>query len=228
MEVLLVKEEEELVWDGDVHSEQEVQHHASELLVCSTVRAEWETPPTPAPTKHFSMLLTWGADHSPPLSPWLPKPLATYSVWIQNTSACLLIHYSKKEERGNSTVRPDTCKGLQSLYMRKQLERCSYKRTRRWKFRALSSQQPNRFTTPHPNWSMRKPTVMFVSPHTPLWRFCPGAPRWTCPSEQLEIAATPPSQTQGDKSRLQVSRHFWRLLLASFSPALWSDWWWIL
>lgn len=69
--------------------------------------------------------LTWGADHSLLLPLWFPESLAAYSVWTQNTSACLLIHYSRKRKRGNNTVRSETCKGLQPLYVWKRLDRWS-------------------------------------------------------------------------------------------------------
>lgn len=131
MEVEQVMEIEQVVGvvrDGDelVQSEQEAQHSASVYHVCRcTVRHHSEKhlqikhQIQPDATKCVSptLLLTWGADHSLLLLPWFQNPLAAYSVWTQNTSACLLIHYSRKRETGNSTVRPDTCKGLPSLYM---------------------------------------------------------------------------------------------------------------
>lgn len=158
-----------VVRDGDgewFQSEPEAQHHASLFHVCRcTVRhhSEKHLQTQPDATKRVSptVLLTCGAGHSPLLSPLFPKPLAAYSVWTQNISACLLIHYSGKRETGKSTVRPDTCKGLKSLYTWKWLDRCSDTR-KPHRFRASSSQQPRQspvakqqITTPHSIRSMR-------------------------------------------------------------------------
>lgn len=94
-----------------------LQMHSQTSERETTSKIKYQIRPDATKAASPTLLLTWGADHSLLLLPWFPKYLAVYSVWTQNTSACLLIHYSRKRETGKSTVRRDTCKELQPLYM---------------------------------------------------------------------------------------------------------------